>query len=507
MSYKEVQELKKLKKLDEAYRVAMNDFALDPENIWNKRSLGWVLYEYLKVNANIENYDKFLDLLIQINQLELPVEENLIFEKCAFQIGKIIFSYSKDEKFDNSKINMILEKIQLFHFPKPSESYSFICKAFYKCSKSWPNFIHFCDWWGFENFSPQDYLKEEFNDRKQISLVEKMYIAYSKKLLEGELKQSDGGQVFTKIDKIKIEKFIPKLNSIIKEHPEFQYPPYYQAKLLIAMGDEQNILSSFLPFAKQKRNDFWVWDLLSDMFQQQDERKIACLCKALSLKNPEDFVIKTRQKLAEVLIDEQKYQEAKTEIVKIVNIRSENQWKIPKQIIDWMESSWYKSTIPLNDNKLLYQSYIKLADEILFEDIPEETVVVEFVNESKSILNFVKDNNKHGFFKYSEIIENPKIGDILNVRFISNDQNGFYKLASIKKMSDNTKCEALKEFEGLIKIKENCVFGFVDDVFLDQTIIKKYDLKKDDPSRGKAILSYNKKRNEWGWKAITIEVY
>ena len=133
--------------------------------------------------------------------------------------------------------------------------------------------------------------------------------------------------------------------------------------------------------------------------------------------------------------------------------------------------------------------------------------MVEFVNEARSILNFVKNKNKQGFFKYSEMLENPKIGDILNVRFINNDQNGFYKVASIKKMSDNTKCEALKDFEGLIKIKENCVFGFVDDVFLDQTIIKKNDLKKDFPTRGKAILSFNKKRNEWGWKAISIEVY
>jgi len=76
----------------------------------------------------------------------------------------------------------------------------------------------------------------------------------------------------------------------------------------------------------------------------------------------------------------------------------------------------------------LYSSHIKQAEEILFQDIPEEIIAVEFVNENKSMLNFVKDKRKFGFFNYSGNLTKPQIGDLLKVRFNGDGQDGFYKI-------------------------------------------------------------------------------
>lgn len=504
MPFKEVKELRKSGKLEEALIMANQDLENEPANIWNKRSIAWVYHDYLKEYATKDNFEKFIDYLNKLKALELPADEKMVFDTCAYQIGKLIFNFANDEHIDYSKVNSLFENIKIFHFTKPSESYSFLYKAFHKCYKNWSNYLQFADWWGFDNFSSQDFLTEEFKDKKIMSVVEQAFIAYSKKLLEGESKEVDGFIIPKAIDKLKIKEFLPKLDVIIENHPEYQYPPYFKAKLLLALGDEKEVLTNFIPFAKKKRNDFWVWELLADTFQSEDERKMACLCKALSLKTPHEFLINTRQKLAEILIKKGKFQEAKTEIEKILLARNDNNWKIPKQISDWTEQDWFKNNVSLKDNFSFYKQYLKSAEEILFADIPEEIVVIEFINENKSIINFVKDKSKHGFFGYSGLIEKPKIGDLINVRFSGEGQDGFYKVLSIKKSSSDSVCSAIKDFQGNIKMREPASFGFVDDIFIEPSLIVKHKLNKNDLIKGKAILSFNKKKNEWGWKALEI---
>jgi hypothetical protein len=227
--------------------------------------------------------------------------------------------------------------------------------------------------------------------------------------------------------------FLPKLDAIIEKHPDYQYPPYFKAKLLLSLGNDENVLSAFLPFAKQKRNDFWVWELMAEIFSEDKDIQFACYCKALSLKTPEDFLVKLRQTFAEMLIEKKMYIEAKTEIQKAIATREKHEWKLSIQIVQWTEQEWYKSATSKKDNIDLYSSHAKQAEEILFQDIPEELIVVEFVNENKSMLNFVKDKQKFGFFNYSSHLSKPQIGDILKVRFNRDGQNGFYKILTAKK--------------------------------------------------------------------------
>ena len=504
MSFKEVKELRKSGKLEEALAMANQDLEKEPANIWNKRSIAWVYHDYLKENVSKEKIEIFIKYLDKIKSLELPADENMVFDSSAYQIGKLIFSLAHEDHINHKNVSQIFEHIKDFHFTKPSEEYSFLYKAFHKCYKTWEDYISFADWWSFDNFSSQDYLSEEFKGKKIMSVVEQAYIAYSKKLLEGESKVVEDFILPKAIDKIKIKEFLHKLDIIVENHPEYQYPPYFKAKLLLALGDEEEVLSNFIPFAKKKRNDFWVWELLADTFSPEDERKMACLCKALSLRTPNEFLINTRQKIAKILVEQNKFEEAKTEIEKILLARNDNNWKIPKQISEWTEQDWFKSNASLKDNFSFYKQYLKSAEEILFADIPEEIVVVEFVNENKSILNFIKDKSKHGFFKYSGMLENPKIGDLLSVRFNGEGQDGFYKVLSIKKVTDKTPCDAIKEFSGILKMREPASFGFVDDVFIEPNLIVTHGLNKDDAIRGKAVLSFNKKKNVWGWKAVRI---
>lgn len=503
MSFKEIKELRQAGKLEEALQMANQALEAEPENIWNKRAAAWVYYDYLKKYAQPDSFAAFKENLIKIKDLKLPEDEKMVFDNCAWQIGSLVFGLQKAEHVDHGKANELFEIIRNFYFTKPSEAYSFIYKAFHKGYQNWSSYLTFADWWNFEYLRSEDFLKEEFNGKKMMSIAEQAHIAYSKKLLEGETVDTFGQD--SVIDQKKIQSFLPKLDALIEKHPDYQYPPYFKAKLLLALGNGENILAAFLPFAKQKKNDFWVWELIAEIFSEDRGIQFACYCKALSLKTPEDFLVKLRQTFAELLIERKLFDEAKTEIRKVIATREKHEWKLPNQLIQWTEQDWYKSSTAKKDNLDLYSANIKKAEEILFQDVPEELIVVEFVNESKSILNFVKDKRKFGFFNYSGNLNKPKIGDLLKVRFYGDGQKGFYKILSAKKTDSNMVSDAMKGFEGAIKVISPQNFGFIEDIFVEPKIIEKSKLTDGYSVKGRAILSFNKKKNEWGWKAIEIK--
>jgi tetratricopeptide (TPR) repeat protein len=500
MSFKEIKELRQAGKLDEALQMAHQALEADPNNIWNKRAAAWVYYDHLKKYSQPESFNSFKENLIKIKNLQLPADEKMVFDNCAWQIGSLVYGLQKKEHVDFGKINELFEIIRDFHLTKPSEAYSFIYKAFHKGHQNWSSYVTFADWWNFDNLRSEDYLKGEVNGKKMMSIAEQAYIAYSKKLLEGEPLDSFGQQRV--IDKEKIQSFLPKLDSLIDKHPDYQYPPYFKAKLLLALGRDENILSAFIPFAKQKRNDFWVWELMAEILPNDKDIQFACYCKALILKTPEDFLVKLRQTFAEMLIEKRMYNEAKTEIQKAIATREKHEWKLPNQIVQWTDQDWYKSATSKKDNLDLYSRHLKQAEEILFQEIPEEIIAVEFVNENKSMLNFVKDKRKFGFFNYSGNLSNPRIGDLYKVRFNGDGQDGFYKILTAKKADPNTTSDAIKDFKGTLKVISPQNFGFIDDIFIEPKIIEESKLTDGQIVNGRAILSFNKKKNEWGWKAI-----
>ena len=502
MSIREVIELCKADRFDEALQIVSTKLESDPENIWNKRAAAWVYYYHLKKYAQPESFEAFKKYLIKIKDLQLPEDEKMLFDNCAWQIGKLVFGLQKAEQVDYGKINDLFEIIKDFHFTKPSEAYSFIYKAFHKGYQNWSGYLNFADWWNFENLRLEDFLKEKFNGKKMMSIAEQAYIAYSKKLLEGEPMDAFGQQ--RAIDKEKIQSFIPKLDDLTEKHPDYQYPPYFKAKLLLALGNDENVLSAFLPFAKQKRNEFWVWELIAEIFIEDKDIQFACYCKALSLKTPEDYLVKLRQTFAKMLIEKKLYNEAKTEIQKVISTREKNEWNLPNQLTQWIEQEWYKSTASKKDNQDLFAHHVKIAEEILFQDIPEELIVVEFVNENKTMLNFVKDQQKFGFFNYSSILTKPQVGDLLKVRFNGDGHQGFYKVLTAKKASSNATSDAVMDFEGILKVFSPQNFGFIEDIFIVPKIIEDSKLTDGQKVNGRAILSFNKKKNVWGWKAIEI---
>lgn len=497
MPAKEIKELRQAGKLEEAYEMAKAELDADLSNIWGKRNLSWVLYAQL--DALSSNLDTFLLKIKEVKELELPESEEMFYENISIVIAKAARAITHESILNISKIHRLFDAIKDLPIKRNSKWYSVLFNSMHKGLKESNRYIEFADWWDFKNFKPEDFQKEKLPNGKEVmALAEQAYITYAKHLLPN--KTQHGEIIF---DKQKAEAFLPVLTKIVEDYPQFQYPAYFNAKLLLALGNRNNMLGSLLPFAKKKKNDFWVWEILAEAFSNDPEKVFACYCRALSCKSPDEMLVGLRQKMARILISRNNFNEARTEIELLVRARTEHAYKIPSEVTDWQATEWYKTATSFKSNLGFYKAFVSTAELLLFADIAEESIIVESVNEDKKVLNFIASETKYGFVKYDRFFSDIKIGDTLTVRFKEGNDDRHYQFYTAVKINDeNLKKLFLKEVSGTVRVPIGKPFGFIDDVFIHPSLITKYKLTDGMQFIGRAIKSYNQEKNKWGWKLL-----
>jgi len=497
MPAKEIKELRQAGKLAEAYDMAKAEMDAEPGNIWGKRNMSWVIYAQLDSSA--VDLSSFLSNINELKQLELPATEEMLFDNISIVISKAARAITKEEPIDLNKLHQLFDAIKDLPLKRGSKWFSVLYSAFHKGFKDSYRFIEFAEWWNFENFLPEDYQKDKLpNGREIIALAEQAYIAYAKHLLPGHSNQGEAN-----FERQKVEEFIPRITAIVDNHPHFQYPAYFLAKLLLALGDKENMLSALLPFAKKKQNDFWVWQILGEAFSADEEKLFACNCKALSCFSPEEMLVNLRQKMASLFIKRDLFNEARTEIELLVKSRTSHEFKIPNEVINWQSQEWYKNATANKSNIDFYKQYTGIAESLLFSDVPEVTVIVDFVNSDKKILNFIASESKFGFFKYERFFKDTKVGDILKVRFQSGSNDGLHKVYTVIKATDDTfRKQFYKEIEGDLRIPKGKPFGFLGDAFVHPSMVTKRKFTNGMHIKGTAIKSYNPLHKKLDWKLL-----
>ncbi len=469
-------------KLDEAYQIIKDYLDYDPSFVVALNDLGWVLFDYLKKELTEKSNSKFVKHLNELVTFNLLRNQKMLTENVCWQIIKFFFNQANSENKDYHSINQILYSLKQFEYDKPSEIHSVLLKSIIKLELD--DLWDIIKWWNLSNLNKSDFENEQIEikgkKRKIPSLAERTYIAISKSLLQ-------------KNDTKAISEFIKILEKVIEEHPDYIYLQYYRAKFLLLTNDK-NSLQAFLPFARKKQNDFWVWQVVAEIHQSDINIQISCYCKALLCNSPDEFLIRTRQNLANLLIKSSLYTEAKTEIIKIIEVRKEHDYKIPFEVSDWIESNWYKSTETNKSNIEFYKKNKLIAEEILLQNLQKAVSVVEFKNDHKTVFLVdrenslsTKDKNKY------------QIGSFVKLWI---DDNEIIKHEFTTEKPNN---DILKELTGSLIIKNNNKFGFVDNVFVPDYLITQHSLINKDGVNLTAVISFDKNKNQWNWKALKIK--
>jgi hypothetical protein len=210
--------------------------------------------------------------------------------------------------------------------------------------------------------------------------------------------------------------------------------------------------------------------------------------------------------MAAILIERKQFNEAKTEIELLVKSRFDHEYRIPAQVQGWQAEEWYHQATANKSNISFYKQYVSDAEDILFTDTPEESVLVEFVNQDKKMLNFIASESKFGYFKYDRFLKNVQVGETLSVRFQGGAQGEMHQVYTIRKSQDaDLKGRFTRQVEGEVRIPEGKGFGFLGDIFVHPSLVTRFKLLNKGIIKGQAIKAYNKDKANWTWKVYYID--
>ena len=480
--------------IEEAYKITKDEFVVSPQDIWVQRGLGWALYYKIKEDTEQQKTSDLYNHLEELSELELLTMENdkLIFDNVLWKIACFVRDIPNKESIE--EIDRLFSIIRKYNFT-PSKGYSFLLKSYIKY-ETWSKMVDFLEWWNIDNMQAEDYHSYQVdNGRKIMSLAEQVYIAYSKALLKLN-------------DKEKIQLFIPKIESIIDKYPEMVYPGYFCGKLMLAMGAERDeALDIVMPFARKKKSEFWVWQLIGDIYDEDDTIQLACYLRGVYCCSKENFLGKLRIKLAALYIEKNDYARAKYHIEKVVQCYENNGWRLPREIQIWLQYDNVRMATSDSSDGVDYKLY---TNNILHLGANESMAVVTYVDNTAKRAILVYGLKKRASVKLANLKVKVKAGTLIKL-YWEQDKEGRINVlgADIKNLSDIENLPYIKRPEGAIAKSADKSFAFLKtkDVkcYINPTQVENNKLNNGDVVSVLAVLDYNKKKGEWAWVCVALK--
>ncbi|AYO16490.1 tetratricopeptide repeat protein [Vibrio owensii] len=137
---------------------------------------------------------------------------------------------------------------------------------------------------------------------------------------------------------------------------------------------------------------------------------------------------------------------------------------------------------------------------------PEVVAVVDHVNHKKEVFHFIASRTVHGVAQLSDLEVSPREGDSVAIKVAQYKVKGAARIRvlSISGTELSPDQSVYKTFSS--EVRESNGMGFTDsDIFISPPLMSKHAIEDGDCVCGSAVLSLNKKRGEWGWKALTID--
>lgn len=478
--------------VQEAYELAKEGLAMEPTSQWAQRALGWTLYYLIKGDAGKGDFDRLIVHFDELRSLELLTIENdsMIFDNVQWQIAQLIRNYFNPEDWSSTnRLSNIFERLRDYNF-NPSKGHSILLQSFIKFN-NWQEMANFIDWWDLDKLTPEDFTPFVMeNGRNIMTLAERAYIAQSKALLRLN-------------DTERIRLFLPKIEKLMNQHGEMTYPGYFYGKLLIKLGNNNNEALRFvIPFARRKASEFWVWQMLSELFQNDEEKQLACLLRAVHCRTEENFLVKIRIKLAQLYITRGELNKARYHIDTAVRCYSEQGWRLPNEIDDWIHQPWLNQTTPDGNDPINYRS---ITDEFLCEGAEECIAVVTYVNPNNQRCSMIYGIKKQ---MSQRLPIRVSAGDVIKLRYVT-DRENHVNILSANKTSLPDGLRYAKTVEGTISKRNGQDFASLKtdsiNCFIAPNIVNKFALSNNDHVKGIAVYDYNKRKKTWNWVCVNIK--
>lgn len=512
MSFKEVTQLRKDGRLEDATKMAREDLARVRDE-WSCKALFWCLHEESKT-ASVERLtqlaEEMQNLLETIGNDDVAVscmqrmEKRLIphaaevrlaaesaktpanaqeayntilaifnaaelHESLHTEFAWVIYRVLHADQSDNVEYRKeIIEVYKQLSIERPSMLHSLILGEAVRVEKEWPQrfmFTEFIAWWGLENLTDDDWNQFVTDDGKKLmSRVEKMIYLYTKEVLSIQ-------------DIVPSSEFTAVLDMAISKWNQDDNILRCKAMLLSKLGDKQSAVDLYRKaISLTSGQKYYLWSDLANLTTDND-LKIGLLSKALMLHMSEEFLGKLRAQLALLLCNKGLYANAMYEIEIVRTTYEANGWNLSSQIRGIMQM--VPSGVVPADNTLRYAEWALVANEYLYADISSDYMVkvahredvIERDGRQRRVVKWTLiDNAGHveGIKPHKYNLGRARIGDCFEVK----RSDGRIVLVL---PTDERNVAWRKLVRGVISIKTNKEgknFGFIEDCYIPEKLIR-----------------------------------
>ena len=137
--------------------------------------------------------------------------------------------------------------------------------------------------------------------------------------------------------------------------------------------------------------------------------------------------------------------------------------------------------------------------------LAEKIGIVDHVNREKGVLHFIVDREINGVVALSELGESFSEGDSIALLLskYASKHGAAYRVHRAKGSDKQPGSDIRKQFCEEVRVSNG--MGFTEsDVFVAPPLVSRHRLEDGQRVSGTAVLSFNKKRGNWGWRAISI---
>lgn len=343
-------------------------------------------------------------------------------------------------------------------------------------------------------FSPGDHKPFKTEEGESFSVVMRLaHMVANNYLLKGSESPLPLGRVIALI-KYAGEKALDSSRSKI-------WLEYDKARIFVSVGEINRAREAYQSVLRNKRGESWAWFGLAKTYENEPDKAICLVSFGLTCAHDPKFSIPGLVRLAELLAQTGVYDYASKALIKLNKIYSENTWELKDSIVELMSSGWFDASLNISDLDEHVKELAEGANQYATVKPIYVSGVVQSIHENGKgasiyINRELQLSARRGVFENRKITKPGKYVKLLcDMGFES------HEVVSVENIQEIENPD-IRSFKGSLKLNDKG-FGFVaGDIFVSPGLIG--CVLRDAEVVGVAVMSFDKIKNKYGWKAITL---
>lgn len=276
---------------------------------------------------------------------------------------------------------------------------------------------------------------------------------------------------------------------------------YDKARVFKAAGQIDKAREAYSSVLKRKGSESWAWFGLASTYGDDPKKAICLTAHGLTCAHDPKFSIPGLVQMAVLLAESGAHEYASKVLIRLCDIYNQNGWPLKDKVLSLTSFSWFDGSLQTKDLDAYFVELAVGANEAAMSKPIYLSGVVHSVQESgKSALVYVDRKQefsvRRAFFQHRKI---PEPGSFIKILCdMGSDARDVYSAESIAPFDSLD----IREFRGEIKISEKG-FGLVNrEIFVPHRMTG--GLSQGANVSGLAVMAYDKSKDRYGWKAITL---